>query len=132
MSQAREITIPTISNDGRGPSYFGQRHETLSGDITRQLSEQIDAVNFRLRHSEYYSSDYHVAGDPTLLIVLSGSIRIDLQNGDSKTFTQGDLYIAEDYLESGVTFNPTLHGHRAVMTENMPYKAVHIKLSKRS
>jgi len=132
MSNEREVTIPTISNDGREASYFGQRHITLSGDITRQLSDQIDAVNFRLRHSEYYSSDYHVAGDPTLLIVLSGSIRIDLQNGDSKTFSQGDLYIAEDYLEPDVKFNPTFHGHRAVMTEKIPYKAVHIKLEKRN
>ena len=125
------MTIPTISNDGRGASYFGMRDIELNGDMTRRLSDQIDAVNFRLRQSEGYSSDYHVAGDPTLLIVLSGTMRIELPNGTARDFTQGDLYIAEDYLEAGIEFDDRLHGHRAEMIGDTPYKAVHIKLERR-
>ena len=128
---SRTMTLATISNDGRGASFFGTRDIPLSGDITRLLSDQIKAENFRLRHSEGYSSGYHVAGDPTLLIVLNGTIRTELPIGKSRTFTQGDLYIAEDYLEAGVEFNPTLHGHRAEMVGETPYRAVHIKLSER-
>jgi len=88
MTKPHFITIPTISNDGECPSFFGQREIALNGDVTRLLSDQINAVNFRLRHSKGYSSDYHVAGDPTLLIVLSGTIRIELPNGDHRDFTQ--------------------------------------------
>ena len=131
MSNPQIMTLPTISNDGRGMSFFGARDISLSGDITRLLSDQIDAVNFRLRHSEAYSSDYHCAGDPTLLIVLSGAIRIELRSGETRDFAQGDLYIAEDYLEAGVTFDPAIHGHRAEMIGETPYKAVHIKLARR-
>jgi len=131
MTEPQSITIPTISNDGKSPSFFGQREIALNGNITRLLSDQINAVNFRLRHSEGYSSDYHVAGDPTLLIVLSGTIRIELPNGEHRDFTQGDLYIAEDYLADGVEFDPAKHGHRAEMVGDTPYRAVHIKLERR-
>ena len=131
MSQTGLMRIPTISNDGRGASYFGTRDVELNGDISRLLSDQIGAVNFRLRQSEGYSSDYHVAGDPTLLIVLSGTMRIELPNGDARDFTQGDLYIAEDYLEDGVEFEAGRHGHRAEMIGSTPYRAVHLKLEKR-
>lgn len=125
------MKLPTITNDGKSASFFGMREITLKGDFSRQLSDQIPAINFRLRHSEGYSSDYHVAGDPTLLIVLSGAILIELPNGESQTFAAGDLYIAEDYLTEGVTFDPAKHGHRAEMIGDTPYKALHLKLSRR-
>ena len=131
MSPTGLIRIPTISNDGRGASYFGERDVELNGDISRLLSDQIDAVNFRLRQSEGYASNYHVAGDPTLLIVLSGTMRIELPNGEARDFTQGDLYIAEDYLDEDVKFETGLHGHRAEMIGDTPYRAVHIKLARR-
>lgn len=125
------MRVPTISNDGRGPSFFGSREIKLSGEATRMLSEQISAVNFRLRESRGYASDYHCAGDPTLLIVLSGQIRIELPNGDSRDFTTGDLYIAEDYLMDDIKLDPKTHGHRAIQIGDEPYQAVHIKLARR-
>ena len=47
----RKMTVPTITNDGRGPSVFSTLVIELSGEISRQLSGQIGAVNFRLRCS---------------------------------------------------------------------------------
>ena len=132
MSAPHIMSLPTISNDGKGASFFGTREVALNGDLTRQLSDQISAVNFRLRRSENYSSDYHVAGDPTLLIVLSGTIRIELPSGETREFSQGDLYVAEDYLNSEIPFTEGLHGHRAEMVGTIPYKALHIKLSQRT
>lgn len=132
MSAPHVMQLPTISNDGQGASFFGTREVELNGGLTRQLSDQIPAVNFRLRRSEGYSSDYHVAGDPTLLVVLSGTIRIELPTGETRDFTQGDLYVAEDYLNSDVIFDKSIHGHRAEMVGDTPYKALHIKLEKRS
>lgn len=132
MSAPHIMSLPTISNDGKGASFFDTREVTLNGDLTRQLSDQIPSINFRLRRSENYGSDYHVAGDPTLLIVLSGTIRIELPSGETREFSQGDLYVAEDYLDTGIKFKQGLHGHRAEMVGNTPYKAVHIKLSRRT
>ena len=132
MSAPYMMSVPTISNDGSGASYFGTRDIALNGEITRLLSDQIEAVNFRLRRSEGYSSDFHVANDPTLLIVLSGTIRIELPNGESRDFTTGDLYIAEDYLEADITFDAARHGHRAEMIGDTPYTALHLKLERRN
>ena len=125
------MILPTIENDGRGASRFGECEVELDGEMTRMLSDQISAENFRLRESHGYSSDYHCAGDPTLLIILSGQIQIELPRGERRIFKMGDLYIAQDYLEDGVIFDPSLHGHRAEQIGDEPYRAVHIKLSKR-
>ena len=78
-------SVVCITSDGDNPSYFDQRDIELSGDQQRVLSEQIQALNFRLRESpSSYVSGWHVANDPTLLIILSGSISIELRNGKIK------------------------------------------------
>jgi len=130
-SSPHKITVPTITNDGQGASVFSTREIELNGDVTRQLSDQIGAVNFRLRRSVGYSADYHVAGDPTLLIVLSGTMRIELASGKSRDFSAGDMYIAEDYLTSKTAFKQGVHGHRAETIGDAPYHALHLKLSRR-
>ncbi|MFT7526632.1 MAG: quercetin dioxygenase-like cupin family protein [Arenicella sp.] len=89
------INIPWVSNDGAGPSIFTTRKVALSGLSDRVLSEQIQAINFRLRASDqYYASEWHVARDPTLLIVLTGTIRIELRGGESQEFSNGQMFIA--------------------------------------
>ena len=78
------IHIPTIENQGKLTSYFSEQSIQLNGSPERFLSDQISAENFRLRTSEpAYSSTWHVAGDPTLLIILSGIIRIELRSGET-------------------------------------------------
>ena len=131
MAGPHIISVPTITNDGLGGSYFSLREIALNGDLSRQLSDQIAAVNFRLRRSENYKAGFHVAGDPTLLVVLSGTMRISLPSGEYCDFTQGDMYIAEDYLAAGVDFQAGLHGHSAKTIGDAPYKALHLKLSRR-
>lgn len=126
-------TIPCISNDGRGVSFFNIREVELKGANERMLSEQIPALNFRLRQSDgSYSSDWHVAGDPTLLIVLSGTIKIHLRNGDSKKFSSGETFIAEDYLDPAVAFDDSQHGHRAEVMDREGISVLHLKLEKRN
>lgn len=125
------MSVPTITNDGQGASYFSAREITLSGDIERQLSDQISSVNFRLRRSIDYQASFHVAGDPTLLVVLSGTMRITLPNGEFRDFSQGDMYIAQDYLGANIDFKIGIHGHSARTIGDAPYRALHLKLAKR-
>lgn len=126
------MTIPCVVNNGRDASIFSTREIALHGEPFRMLSEQQKSVNFRLRHSESnYSSDWHVAGDPTLLVILKGTIRIVLRNGDAKEISVGELFIAEDYLLSDVAFDNTVHGHRAEAIGNEDLSALHLKLEKR-
>lgn len=126
------MSVVCVTNEGDNASYFNQRRISLSGDQQRQLSEQIAAVNFRLRTSPSdYASGWHVAHDPTLLIILSGCVQIELRNGQSKQFAAGEMFIAEDYLANGVSFDNKKHGHRANVSSNDELKALHLKLSKR-
>lgn len=128
----RTIEIPCISNDGRGASQFISRHIELYGEPERMLSEQQAAENFRMRrsHSDYVS-DWHVAGDPTLLIVLAGTIRIELRNTQTRDFTTGEMFVAEDYLREGIAQDDQLHGHRAVVIGAQELSVLHLKLEKR-
>jgi hypothetical protein len=123
--------ISSVFSDGRGASKFGVREVELEGEQLWRLSQQQQAVNFRLRSSaSSYVSDWHVAGDPTLLIILSGAIEIELRNGESQTFRVGDMFVAEDYLQNSETFSD-VHGHRAKVVSNESLSALHLKLEKR-
>jgi hypothetical protein len=123
--------IPSVTNDGYGKSVFGTREIELSGLSNWMLSEQQSALNFRLRSSTNpYQSDWHLAGDPTLLIILTGVIEIQLRDGSSQQFAAGDLFIAEDYLIDGVVFDDS-HGHCAQVIGQEVLEALHLKLDKR-
>ena len=88
-------------------------------------------MNFRLRRSVGYRAEAHVAGDPTLLIVLSGTMRIELPSGETRDFSKGDMYIAEDYLTPEMAFKRGTHGHSARTVGDEPYEALHLKLARR-
>ncbi len=93
------------------------------------LTNRIDALNFRLRESSLgYSTGFHVAGDPTLIIVQQGTLRITLQNDDYKDFGAGTMFIAKDYLPPHIEFDESIHGHKAEVIGEQPLRAVHIKL----
>jgi len=95
------------------------------------LSEQQAALNFRLRSSDAgYESDWHVAGDPTLLIILAGVIEIELRDGSSMQFAKGDMFVAQDYLDNGIALDGSL-GHRARVVGQEMFSALHLKLAKR-
>jgi len=130
--QKQVITLPCIRNDGRDVSYFSERRIELLGDQARCLSEQIPALNFRFRSSPgCYKSGFHVAGDPTLLIILAGQIEITLASDESRRFGVGDLFVAEDFLADGVVFTHGVHGHKAEVIGANQLQALHLKLAKR-
>jgi len=125
--------IPTISNNGNAASVFSVTEIAVSGDPLRLLSEQQACENFRLRQSlPDFASEFHVAGDPTLLVVLTGCIRIELRHGEYRDFSSGQMFIAEDYLAADVDFDATTHGHRAEVVGDDSLQVLHLKLAKRS
>lgn len=124
-----QFTIPTISVDSNYVSIFSEEsHEQIvrGGMI---LTDRINAQNLRLRMSEPgYATDWHVAGDATLIIIQKGTLRITLRNGDFRDFSIGDSFIAKDYLLEGTEFDNTIHGHKAEVIDNYQLLATHIKL----
>ena len=95
------------------------------------ITDRIDAQNFRHRMSEpNYFSDWHVAGDATLIIIRSGTLRIGLRDGKYQDFKAGDMFIAKDRLQVDEAFNSDVHGHTAAVMGDEVLTAVHIKLAK--
>lgn len=123
-------TITTVTNDGAGISEFSSRDIQMNGDERWLLSDQQGSVNFRLRSSHAsYKSDWHVAGDPTLLIILRGELEIELRSGCSRRFASGEMFIAEDFLLPSIKFSNT-HGHRATVVSSKHLEALHLKLER--
>ena len=122
--------IPAISTNEVHISVFSEKsfdQEVRGGML---LSGRIDAQNFRLRQSEPgYETGWHLAGDPTLIIVRAGILRIELRDGRYRDFQAGDLFVAADNLPVGISFDADIHGHKARVMGDQRLEAVHIKLS---
>jgi hypothetical protein len=126
------LELDCIVNEGSKTSYFSKRSITLNGTPARSLSERHDAQNFRLRTSDpSYASSWHVAGDPTLLVILQGEITIELRDGQTRRFAAGDMFVAEDFLQTGLEFDQSKHGHRAFVSSDNELRVLHLKLSVR-
>lgn len=124
-------SIVTVSIDENYCSIFSTTEVSQIGHGERWLSEQQASVNFRYRSSPAgYESDWHVAGDPTLIIVCTGCLELELRDGSKKQFSAGEKFIARDYTPEHLVFDPLLHGHRARMIGEEEFSAVHIKLEK--
>ncbi len=125
--------LTRVANGLTGASIFEQIDYDLSAHDDMWISDQQSAVNFRHRKSPAgYQSDWHVAGDPTLIIICQGALEIQLPNGESKSFQQGEQFIAADFLPANEPFIAGTHGHRARVVGNKDLIAVHIKLAKLS
>lgn len=125
------ITIPVLTNDKGGPSYFIDKTYELSDYNGFLITDRINAQNFRHRRSEPgYHSSWHLAGDPTLLIIRQGTLRINLRDGSYRDFSKGDQFIAQDCSHNRETLTPS-QGHQAELIGNTPLLAVHIKLAER-
>lgn len=122
-----EISVITI--DDKYNSVFKTLSYALSDHSGMCISERQPSLNFRHRMSQPgYQSDWHVAGDPTLIIVRQGQLALQLRNGERQVFGVGEQFIAADHLPSHVEFS-CQHGHRAEVLGDKPFIAIHIKLS---
>lgn len=125
------LTSLLLDETGKtGPSRFSDRQYSLTDYNGLFITDRMDALNFRHRASEPgYFSRWHVAGDPTLIIIRSGTLRIALRNGEYRDFKAGDLFIAQDHLQPNEVFDANLHGHTAEVIGDEILLAVHIKLA---
>ncbi len=124
------ISLVTIVTTDDGISCFGSKNLDVNERNGMFLTDQIGAKNFRIRESiAGYKTNWHMAGDPTLIVILQGCLRIILQNGEYKDFVAGDMFVAEDNLPMGILFDEKIHGHKAEVMGEEGLRAVHIKLN---
>lgn len=123
------IIITKITTNEEGISIFSEAIFDVNHRGGMFLTDQITAKNFRIRKSNVgYTTAFHLAGDATFIIILKGSLKIELQNGDAKIFNVGESFIAEDNLPESIAFNDKIHGHKASVIGDEPLEAIHIKL----
>lgn len=123
------VNIPCISVDDAHHSRFIETQLSTSDHNGMWITTRQNALNFRHRVSAPgYASTWHVAGDPTLIIIRQGELVIELRDGSRKVFRAGDQFIAADYLPSSIPFSEQ-HGHRAFVQSDEALEAIHIKLS---
>lgn len=125
------ISVTTICNDDDYQSIFTTTTLAQEAHGSMWISEQQGCLNFRYRSSPAgYESDWHVAGDPTLIIISTGCIELELQDGTKKRFIAGEKFIARDFIPAEIEFDIEKHGHRARVIGEDEFSAVHIKLEK--
>ena len=128
--EVEQHTLPTLITGDDGRTIWSQRNWPIEARGGMQLSPRIDCSSLRLRSSEPgYTADWHVAGDPTLIIIRSGVLRLILLDGSSRDFGSGDAFIAADKVPAGQDFDGTIHGHRAEVVGAKTLQAIHIKLT---
>jgi purine-nucleoside phosphorylase len=70
-----------------------------------------------------------VAGDPALVFIRSGILRIGLRGDSYHDLCAGDVLIAQDMLPANTFFNNNIHGHTAQVIGDQQLIAPHLKLS---
>jgi len=129
-NHAENHQLPMLVTAEDGTTVWAQRDWPAEQRGGMRLSPRIDCSSLRLRSSEPgYTADWHVAGDPTLIVVRSGTLRLILRDGSAREFGPGDAFIAADKLPDGLAFDDAVHGHRAEVVGDTMLEAVHIKLS---
>ena len=123
------ILITQITTNTNGISVFSELEFAMQARGGMFLTDPIGAKNFRIRKSVVgYETEFHLAGDATFILIQKGSLKIELQNGESKIFNAGDYFIANDNLENNNLFDSKIHGHKASVVGNENLLAIHIKL----
>ncbi|MFT4807378.1 MAG: hypothetical protein ACI9LX_000697 [Paraglaciecola sp.] len=124
------LIVPILCNSKTNHSYFLDQKYCLDDYNGLFISPRQQALNFRHRVSEPgYYSDWHVAGDPTLIIIRSGILRIGLRDKSYRDFAAGDVFIAQDKLTDNRRFENNIHGHTAQVIGSQQLIALHLKLS---
>ena len=123
------FSLPLLFTGDDGASRWKQTawEEQTRGGM--KLTPQIGTSSLRLRTSvPGYTTDWHVAGDPVMIVVQRGVLRIELRDGTVRDFGPGQGFIAADRLKQDESFDPARHGHRARVIGVDRLEAVHIKL----
>ena len=122
--------LPALITDNAGRSVWREIQYPIEHRRGMALSPRIETTSMRLRSSQPgYTAEPHLAGEPVLILIQQGTLRIGLPDGSSRDFTTGQAFIAADTLPAHQAFDPSHHGHTAHVIGDTPLIAIHIKLT---
>jgi hypothetical protein len=100
------------------------KEETIpfdEGNPGSRLSALSPSGGYQLRHSPVgFRSQFHCTTNPQWVFILSGRMRIGLQDGSSRDFEAGQHFFSADLLPDGATFDDQVHGHFSCQVGDEP------------
>jgi hypothetical protein len=119
-----------LYTDSDGRAKF--REETIpltEGTPQAMLSAVFPVTGGQLRQSPVgFRSQFHCTTELQWLFVLSGEMKIGLQDGSSRNFKPGDHFYSADLLPAGETFDPDIHGHWSCQVGELPLVTLFVKV----
>jgi hypothetical protein len=124
------FTKVTLYTDADGLAKFREEQIPLDeGTPQSMLSAVLPATGFQLRQSPVgFRSQFHCTTESQWLVVLSGEMKIGLQDGSSRNFRAGDHFYSADVLPAGATFDPAIHGHWSCQVGEQPLVTLFVKV----
>lgn len=123
------FTRVTLFTDTDGRAKFREEHVALTeGSPQAMLSPVLPASGCQLRQSPVgFRSQFHCTTEEQWLVVLSGEMKIGLQDGSSRNFKAGDHFYSADLLPEGAAFDPAVHGHWSCQVGEQPLVTMFVK-----
>jgi hypothetical protein len=124
------FTKVCLYTDSDGRAKFSEEHIALSeGSPQSMLSAILPATGCQLRQSPIgFRSQFHCTTEPQWLFVLSGQMKIGLQDGNTRSFGPGDHFYSNDLLPAGASFDPAVHGHWSCQVGDQPLVTLFVKV----
>jgi oxalate decarboxylase/phosphoglucose isomerase-like protein (cupin superfamily) len=127
MSLFTQVILYT-DNDGRA-KFREEKIDLNEGTPQSMLSAVLPATGCQLRQSPVgFRSQFHCTSAPQWLFVLSGEMKIGLQDGSTRSFKAGDHFYSADLLPASTTFRPDVHGHSSCQVGEQPLVTLFIKV----
>lgn len=124
------FTKVTLYTDTDGRAKFREEPISLDeGTPQSMLSAVLPATGYQFRQSPVgFRSQFHCTTEPQWLVVISGEMKIGLQDGSSRNFKPGDHFYSADLLPAGATFDPAVHGHWSCQVGDHPLVTLFVKV----
>lgn len=124
------FTQVILYTDSDGRAKFREEQIALNaGTPQSMLSAILPAIGCQLRQSPIgFRSQVHCTTEEQWLFVLSGEMKIGLQDGSTRSFKAGDHFYSADLLPAGATFDPEVHGHWSCQVGGQPLVTLFVKV----
>jgi hypothetical protein len=122
-------TKVTLATDPDGRARFHEQTLPLNdGSDAARLSALLPAHGVQFRRSPVgFRSSWHCTGVPQWVFILSGLMRIGLQDGSSRVFRAGEHFYSADTLPAGAIFDAAVHGHWSAQEGDAPLETLFIR-----
>lgn len=129
MNDSPMFTRVELFTDTDGNARFRESALPLSeGTSAAALSQLMPSAGLQLRQSPVgFRSEFHCTTNPQWVFILSGRMRIGLQDGSSRSFGPGEHFFSADMLPEGASFDPKVHGHWSAQEGDEPLRTLFVR-----